>query len=291
MTTPEPLLSNQVCLLTGATGALGAALLDAFVSHGATLALLVRDEGRARANPAIAAALAAHPDQIKFFICDLDRPETILPAVDRVLAELGRIDILVNNAGIQGPIGPLDEVPWEEWLATLRADLISPAALCRAVLPEMKRRRRGKIINLSGGGATGPRPNFTAYATAKAALARLTETLAHEVKEFGIDVNSIAPGFMHSRMTEETLAAGAEKAGAKEYASIEKLSKTAADNPRRAAALAVHLASPATDGITGRLLSAVWDPWQDLPARAAELDPSDIYTIRRIVPEDRGKKW
>jgi 3-oxoacyl-[acyl-carrier protein] reductase len=164
-------------------------------------------------------------------------------------------------------------------------------ALCRAVLAGMKERRRGKIINLSGGGATGPRANFSAYATAKAGLVRFSETLAEETRHFGIDVNCIAPGFMRSRMTDETLAAGPQKAGFGELAQIERLMANAADNPRRAAALAVWLASAGSDGITGRLISAVWDPWETLADHARELRESDIYTLRRIVPKDRGLDW
>src|SRR5690606_11210471 len=124
---------------------------------------------------------------------------------------------LVNNAAIQGPIGPLESNDPQQWIDTIHTNLIGPAMLCRAVLPGMKRSGYGKIINLSGGGATSPRANVSAYAAAKTGLVRLTETLAEEVKPARIDINAIAPGAMNTRLLDEILAAGRERVGDGEY--------------------------------------------------------------------------
>src|SRR5262249_35830489 len=115
----------------------------------------------------------------------------------------------------------------------------------------MRARGRGKIINLSRGGATGPRPDLSAHAPSQCALVQLTETLAHELRGSGIDVNSVAPGAMNTRMLEEVLAAGPEASG--EYARATEQAKSGGTPPEQAAALIVWLASPASDGITGRL--------------------------------------
>ena len=120
--------------------------------------------------------------------------------------------MLVNNAAITGPVGPLETNDWDEWTQTLQTNLFGTVLMCRAVLPGMRERGYGKIINLSGGGGTGPRPNFSAYATAKAGVVRFTETLAREVE--GIDVNAIAPGALNTRMRDDVLDAGPELAGA-----------------------------------------------------------------------------
>ena len=216
-------------------------------------------------------------------------------AADRVAAAVGRrgrLDVLVNNAAIQGPIGPLWENDWAAWEEAIRIDLLAPVALCRALVGFLAKARRGKIINISGGGASGPRANFSAYAVAKTGLVRFTETFAEEVRARNIDVNAVAPGPLASDMTERILAAGAARSGAKEIAAAEQA--TAGEVPAaldKAAALCVWLASAASDGISGRLLAALWDPWATLDGRAAELAGSDIYTLRRIVPKDRGKRW
>jgi NAD(P)-dependent dehydrogenase (short-subunit alcohol dehydrogenase family) len=149
----------------------------------------------------------------------------------------------------------------------------------------------GKIINLSGGGATGPRPNFSAYATAKAGLVRFSETLAVEAQSCGVDINCIAPGAMGTDMMKAVLAAGPAQAGEREYAQAQKILATGDTAGLRAVELAVLLASSASDGITGRLISAVWDAWEQLPSRWPEIQKSDIFTLRRITPTDRGFHW
>ncbi len=202
-----------------------------------------------------------------------------------------RPDVLVNNAATQGPIGPFWENDWQEWTESFSLNAFVPIRLCRMVLPEMIRRGRGKIINLSGGGAAGPRPGFSAYGAAKTMLVRFTETLAEEVKPFGIDVNAIAPGAMKSAMTEAVIAAGPGRAGSREYDAAVRLGQDTPDVVSRAAGLCAFLASPASDGISGRLISAAWDPWERLASHREDLARTDVYTLRRIVPADRAMSW
>jgi len=191
---------------------------------------------------------------------------------------------------VQGPIGPLETVDFAAWRAVFEVNLFAAARLCQLVLPSMRASGRGKIINVSGGGATGPRPDFSAYALTKVAIVRLTETLGEELKGTAIDVNAVAPGAMNTRMLEEVLAAG-PAAAPREYEAAVKRAQAGGTPPAKAAELIVWLATPASDGITGRLLSAVWDDWRGLTSRREELAKSDVYTLRRIVPKDRGLDW
>jgi 3-oxoacyl-[acyl-carrier protein] reductase len=134
-------------------------------------------------------------------------------------------------------------------------------------------------------------PNISAYAASKAAVVRLVECLAGELESFNVQINAIAPGALRTRMMDEVLAAGPEKVGGKFFAQNQKWTEDGATPLHLGAGLAVHLGSADSGGITGRLLSARWDPWQTLAGRAEELAASDIYCLRRIVPEDRGKNW
>jgi|ERR1051326_6714696 3-oxoacyl-[acyl-carrier protein] reductase len=270
-------------LITGASRGLGRAIAREFWGHGAALALVARKE---RELEELAEEL--HPGTIEVLPADLSDPEGPAGIVERLRRKWDHLDVLVNNAAIAGPIGPLWENHWREWQETLQVNLMAPAALCRLCIPWMG--RGGAIINISGGGATSPRPNFSAYGTAKAALVRFTETLALEAAGRGIRVNAISPGILNTRMVDAVLRAGPEKAGA-DYAKVLEVKRQGGEPPEKAAALAWYLASPAGESITGRLISAIWDPWTTLGARAAELRDSDIYTLRRIVPEDRGKHW
>ena len=147
---------------------------------------------------------------------------------------------------------------------------------------------RGKIVNLSGGGAASPRPRFSAYAAAKAALVRFSETLADEVRERAIDVNCVAPGLIRSSLTDAVVNAGSDRAGDNEYDAAAHATDA---NLARAVDLCVFLASPASDGITGKLLHARWDPWPSLAEHRADLDGTDLFTLRRIVPRDRRLDW
>jgi 3-oxoacyl-[acyl-carrier protein] reductase len=119
----------------------------------------------------------------------------------------------------------------------------------------------------------------------------LTETLAVELSDANVDVNAIAPGALNTRLLDEVVQAGPEKVGAEFYDRALKQRDQGGVPLEKGAALAVFLASAASDGITGRLLSAVWDDWAHLPERREELSQSDVYTLRRIVPGDRGLKW
>ena len=210
----------MLAVVTGASRGLGRLCARGLAAHGADLLLIARDEA-ALAEVAGEIRAECPGRQVATLGCDLDdaeAPRRVFEAAE----QHGLVDVLVNNAAVQGPIGPVWEVPWREFEATLRFDLLVPVALCRAVLPGMKGRGRGWIINISGGGATSPRPMFTAYAAAKTALVRFTETLAIETAGYGIRVNAVSPGAFASNMTTAVHAA-AEKAGAAEAAAAQKL--------------------------------------------------------------------
>jgi 3-oxoacyl-[acyl-carrier protein] reductase len=134
-------------------------------------------------------------------------------------------------------------------------------------------------------------PRLSAYAASKAAVVRLTETLAEELREFSIDLNAIAPGALNTRLLDEILNAGPDAVGKEFYQKSLKQRDSGGVPPDKAARLCVYLASEISYGITGKLISAQWDPWENLHEFREQLANSDIYTLRRIVPEDRGLKW
>ena len=147
------------------------------------------------------------------------------------------------------------------------------------------------MICFSGGGSTSPRPNFSAYGVAKTGVVRLVEMLASEWQGNPPDINAIAPGAIFTKMTEEVLARGEKLAGQKEFESAAKMQRDNSAKLEKVLGLVEFLLSEKSDGISGKLISAPWDPWQNLAALREELMKSDIYTLRRIVPEDRGKKF
>jgi NAD(P)-dependent dehydrogenase (short-subunit alcohol dehydrogenase family) len=190
-----------------------------------------------------------------------------------------------------GAKGPVEETDWGEWLRAVEVNLLGSILLCRAVLKHFKQSQRGKIVQISGGGASGPLPMLSAYAVSKAAIVRFVETLAAETREYGIDVNAIAPGALNTRMLDELIAAGPDKVGRDFYERSLEQQRRGGASLERAADLALFLGSSQSDGITGKLLSAVWDPWETLPRHLQDLQDTDVYTLRRILPADRGLAW
>jgi 3-oxoacyl-[acyl-carrier protein] reductase len=197
---------------------------------------------------------------------------------------------LVNNAGIYGPFGIIEDIDWPSWKRTFEINVYGTVYPSRQAVSLFKQQQYGKIVSLSGGGATNPLPRISAYAASKAAVVRFVETLALEVQSDHIDVNAIAPGALATQMTERLLEAGPEKVGQDFYNKMLRVKQGEGTPLECAARLAVYLGSAQSDGITGRLISAVWDPWEELHIHKERLSQTDIYTLRRIVPGDRDNK-
>ncbi|MBV9266088.1 MAG: SDR family oxidoreductase [Acidobacteriaceae bacterium] len=284
-------LTGRNAIVTGGSTGLGLSIAAAFLSNGANVAICGREESTLAVAVKHLNDHAAASQQVLSMTCDVSEPDAVNRFVTHCTDQFGRIDILINNAGVLGPIGNIEDLDLNLWRRTCEVNLYGVVVTTQRLIPHMKANGYGKIINISGGGATSPRPFFSAYAASKAAVVRLTETIAVELNGTGIDVNAIAPGALNTRMLAQTLEAGPERAGGAQFAQALKQSETGGNSPEDAAELCVYLASACGDGITGRLISAVWDPWISLDQRREDLSTTDIYTLRRIVPEDRGKSW
>ncbi len=225
-------------------------------------------------------------------ICDVADWPQIERAAAEIAATWPEVESLVTCAGWQGELGPAVAADPRKWSATIRANLDATYFAIRAFHALLARApRRAKIICLSGGGATKARPNFSAYAAAKTGVVRLVETIAAEAGGGPLDINAVAPGAINTRMTAEVIALGPAVVGQAEYETARKQQAAGGASLDRALELIDFLLSEKSDGITGRLISAPWDPWADLAGHADELATTDIYTLRRILPEDRGRKF
>jgi 3-oxoacyl-[acyl-carrier protein] reductase len=274
-------------VVTGSSSGIGRALVERLVRQDHHVWGLARSDQHELAH-----SLQAAPGRFTALRCDVcDWPQAAATAT-RVAAATPALDGLVCCAGSQGEVGPALAVDPQKWSATVRANLDGTYYALRAFQPLLEKSpRRAKVVCFSGGGATRPRANFSAYGVAKTGVVRLVETIADEMRGRPYDINAIAPGAINTRLTDEVIALGPAVAGAAEYETAVKQKKTGGASLERALDLVAFLLAEKSDGITGRLLSAPWDPWENLPAQAAALAASDIYTLRRIVPEDRRQKF
>jgi len=280
-------LSGLNTLVTGGSQGLGRHIVEAFLTEGANVLFCARTAADVARTLAELAPKVAQGRQLIGLSCDVSDPASVAALFARA-ATLGRLHAVVNNAGIYGPIGPTEDVALGEWNQAWAVNVTGTLLVCQHAVRAMKPTGGGRIINISGGGATAPMPRLVAYAATKAAVVRLTETLAEEYRANAIWVNAVAPGALRTRLMQQVLDAGPEKAGAAFYAKNKKWTEEGATDPRLGAALCVYLASEESAGITGKLISAQWDPWQE-PTKFRALTAGDIYTLRRIVPEDRNK--
>ena len=273
-------MKGRVAIVTGGGRGIGEAVALALAREGARVVVAARtgaELGRVVARIGqLGGAARAVPS-------DVSQPAQVERLTRAALDAYGRIDVLVNASGVPGPIGPLWETDVAAWKRAIDLNLLGTFLCCHAVVPHMITQRRGKIINLSGGGAVSPLPRFSAYGASKAAVVRLTETLAEELREFNVQVNAIAPGLVDTRLQDEVLAAG-ERAGV-QFARVRRLRETGEGGVpgELPATLAVWLASDRSDGLTGKLIAAPFDDWQTWgAARIAELASSAWLTLRRL---------
>src|SRR2546425_7745009 len=271
-------LDRETAVITGAGRGIGEAIAHAFARAGCNLVLLSRTQAEIEQVARQTAALGVTSVALSGDVSRRSEVERIMAAA---LEKFGRIDVLVNAAGIYGPIGPLVENDLEEWVQAVEINLLGAVFCIHCFLPHMVAPGKGVVINFSGGGAVAPFPRFSAYSASKAAVVRLTETVAEEGKDSGVRINAIAPGAVNTRLLDQILAAQ-DRAGQEFYAKALEQKANGGTPPELAAELAGFFASPAAAGAPGPLMHARWVGWKSRPNRAQELQTQAMFTLRRI---------
>lgn len=279
-------LEGRCVVVTGASMGIGLATARACLEAGARVTICSR---HARDLEAALASLDAG-DRASAQIADVTRVTEVDALLETAADRHGSLHAVIHSAGVYGPIGPVADLDPDEWFDAVRTNLFGTFLVARQAVRRFRTSGGGRIVLFSGGGAASPFPRYTSYACSKVAVVRFTETLAQEVAQEGIEVNCIAPGFVITRLHQQTVEAG-ERAGDAFLATTKKQIESGGVSPDVAAATAAFLASDLARGITGKFVSAPYDGWRDWPAHLEELRSSDIFTLRRILPKDRGGVW
>lgn len=277
-------LNGKLVFVTGVGRGIGKAIALKLAGAGYTVA------GCARSPEELEQTAKESEGRIRTQVLDVRREADVGQWIRSEMKDFkGQPWGLVTAAGIYGPIGPFVEGDLGAWREAIDINLYGTLYPCYHFARELiSMKKPGRIVLLSGGGATQPIPRFSSYCAAKSAVVRFGETLAVELKPHEITVNSIAPGQINTKFTEDILAAGPEKAGAAMYQKAIDMKNNAGGVPTdKAEALAEYLMSAEASPVTGKLVSAIWDPWAKFHKNADKIDKSDVFTLRRIVPEDR----
>ena len=283
--------SQDAVFITGGTSGLGLAIAEHFVKEGKPVVICSRSEESLEVTVKKLKDLSTGNQLILGFPNDVSNRVTTAEMIAKLELLNLNINVLICNAGVIGPISKFLENNFEEWQESFNVNLYGTLNLISEILPSMVLRNKGRIIHISGGGATSPLFGMSSYAASKAAAVRMIETLALEYEDSGVTLNSIAPGMLKTRLLDQMLDAGPEKVGRNLFAKSKSKAEALTDTTSMALDLVDFLASEASEGITGKLISAEWDNWAEWSSHLSELRDSDVYTLRRITGRDRGKAW
>ncbi len=272
-------LRGRVVLVTGGGRGVGRLLARTLAEAGAAVALIARSSDELattveQIQDAGGVAVAAS--------ADVTDETAVTAALAQLRAQLGPVDILINNAGINGPMGVMWETEQAEWWRTLEVNLGGAFVLTRMLLPDMIDAGRGRIINITSNAGVYRWPLVSAYVTSKAALIKLTETLAAETVKHGVSVFSVDPGLLPIGLSDAALMSTAQPdtPEGRVFGWIRgQLKAGRGANPARAAQLILELASGRGDCLSGRHLT-VADDLDTLLGRSDEIRRSDLHTLR-----------
>lgn len=270
-------MGKLTIVLTGASSGIGAALTQVLAADGHRLFVCARrverlnritDGGR------LATAIA----------CDVSREDEVIRLAATVREAAGSVQALINCAGLYGAIGPATEVDSAAWWNTVAVNLQGTFLMTKHIVPLMRPADRPRIINFAGGGAFQPLPRYSAYAVSKAAIVRFTETTAVELADRNIAVNAVAPGFVVTEIHDATLAAGPDAAGAPMFAMTQAKMAQGAVPMSVPVALVRYLLSEKAAGLTGKTISASFDPWgsKAFDEQIGAINTSPLYTMQRV---------
>ena len=265
-------LAGRRFLVTGGSMGIGLEVSRALADRGARVVIAGR--GAAALDDALAGLPGSGHERLTLDVSELSRWPDAMDVVDAG----GALDGIVTAAGVLGPIGSLDTVPAADFATAVATNLVGTALALQAALPRLKA-GAGRAVTFSGGGGTGPLARYDAYAASKAGVVRLTENIA---ADGAIEINCVAPGFVATRMHEGTLTAGPEAAGSDYFARTQDQIQSGGFPASEAADLVAFLLGPGAAGITGRLISAQWDPWRERAFRDRLRQDPDLARLRRI---------
>ena len=282
------LLASKTIVITGGSLGIGYEIAKKCASEGATVIIAARN--KAALENALVELKQISNNNHQQYSLDVSKYEEVKRFASWSSSNFSHIYALVNCAGIYGPIGRIHQISMEKFTKAIQINFLGTVYMCHAFIPIIKSNTRKKIINFSGGGAASPFPHYSAYATSKIAIVRFTENLSIELSKEEFDINCIAPGFVITRLHQQTIEAGPELATKEFFENTRKQMESGGVPIEKAVDLALFLLSSDSDGITGKFISGPWDPWQDKDFLKKLRIDKDFAVLRRIDEKTFYKK-
>ena len=273
------LLKNELAIITGGGRGIGRAIAMRFASEGCNIVLVSRTISELQDTATF--ILKAYQVQVSFYAIDISNELEVKSMVNKVHGIYGKISILVNNAAVIGPIGEVSTIDGKEFMDTLSINVGGTFFCTKAVIPYMKNQINGSIINLSGGGGLSSFPFYDAYSASKSAIVRLTENFALELEKYKINVTAISPGAINTKMFDDQLKVDKELLGKSNWENLQKQVISGGDSTDKASELALFLVCQKDRIFSGRVISAVWDNWEEIAK--TKITDSNMFKMRRIV--------
>ncbi|MBX7220717.1 MAG: SDR family oxidoreductase [Blastocatellia bacterium] len=279
-------LSDKRILITGGSTGIGRAAVEMCAQAGAKVVFCSRTQ--TDLDQTLTELHHQGLTDVRAVAADVSQEADVERVLDAVETEFGPVNAVIHAAAVLSPIGNILEIEPADWKRNIEINLFGTFLVTRQSCLRMRQKwRGGRIVLFSGGGASFPFPDYTSYACSKVAVVRFAETVAEEMKPYNIEINCVAPGFVATRMHRETLAAE----GRVNPAYLEKTKAQLAEGGVPAevgASAAAFLISEQARGISGKFVAAVHDKWSDWPQFVEVLQTTDVFTLRRILPAERG---
>ena len=282
-------LSSKNVLITGGSMGIGKAAVRACLEADANVVICAR--GKDDIERTVAEFQAdGFADKVAGITADVSSERDIERALDFVENRYGAVNGVIHAAGIYGPIGSILDISPTEWFDAIRINLFGAFLVTRQAGRRMRNSGGGRIALYSGGGGGTPFPYYTAYASSKVAIVRFTESIAVELAPDNIEVNCIAPGFVATRLHQQTVSAGTA-AGGEFLEKTKAVIENGGVSPDVGGKAAAFFISDLAKGITGKFVAAPYDGYTEWPQHLSALQDSELFTLRRILPKERGMDW
>jgi len=283
--------TSRSIFVSGGTSGLGLHCVENFLAKGFNVAFCARTTLDVEATLSRLRSQSHVQSKLVGFTADVRDLKTLDLIRENLEHDGFNVDVLICNAGVIGPIEKFNQQSYLEWRSAFEVNMFGTSNLILTFLPSMLARRWGRVLHLSGGGATAPVEGMSSYAASKAASVRFIETLAKEYLNTGVTFNSISPGFMKTRLLSQMIEAGSNRIGESLYRKSLQRFEGNFDFYQKPFNLIEFLIENQAERITGKLISAEWDDWKSWANHIDVLSNSDLYTLRRIIGRDRGVDW